>query len=57
MKIREIIFNSFDLDNVIQDMILNNIQEVLAIGRTLRNANAGSIVIFEAYNSKGNKAQ
>ena len=29
------------LTNVIQDMILNNIQEIVVIGRTLCVANAG----------------
>jgi len=33
-------------------MILNNIQKILAIGRTLRNTNVGDIVSFKPYNSK-----
>ena len=39
------------LTNVAQDMILNNIQEVLAVGRT-PNANAGDTVTFKPYNLK-----
>jgi len=42
-------------EQIIQNIILNNIQEVLAVAQTvmlLRNANAGGTVTFKLYNSK-----
>ena len=37
------------LTNVTPNLILNNIREVLAVGWTLHNANAGGTVTFKSY--------
>ena len=53
MKIRDISsIDILDFDKCyVQNMILNDIQEVLAVGWT-RNANAGVTVTSKTYNSK-----